>query len=98
MYNIRQIMKKNILIIGGVGFIGSHLVNELVKNKNNKITVIDDLSTGKIENILNNLDKIDFIKQDLFGVPSRQIYDEVYMLAAKVNDRNKSKDDYCWLA
>ena len=50
---------KNILVIGGAGFIGSHLIDELVIN--NKITVIDDLSTGKLGNIMHNLDKIDFL-------------------------------------
>ena len=34
----------NILITGGAGYIGSHLVEEL--SKKNKIIVIDNLSTG----------------------------------------------------
>jgi UDP-glucose 4-epimerase len=34
-----------ILVIGGAGYIGSHVVNELMK-KGHKITVFDDLSTG----------------------------------------------------
>ena len=40
-------MKKNILITGGCGFIGSHIVEELLKDKNNKIVVIDNLISGK---------------------------------------------------
>lgn len=38
------------LVTGGAGFIGSHLVDELIIQKN-KVAVIDDLSTGKMENV-----------------------------------------------
>lgn len=40
----------NILVTGGAGFIGSHLVDELIKLKHNVI-VVDNLSTGKRNNI-----------------------------------------------
>ena len=40
----------NILITGGAGFIGSHLAESLLKSGNN-IYVIDDLSTGSMDNI-----------------------------------------------
>ena len=42
---------KDILITGGLGFIGSHIVNELVEN--NTITIIDDFSSGNIYNLKN---------------------------------------------
>ena len=38
------------LITGGAGFIGSHLAEELL-DKNEYVHIIDDLSTGSIENI-----------------------------------------------
>ncbi len=41
---------KNILITGGAGFIGSHLANELIE-QNNKVVVIDNLSSGRKENL-----------------------------------------------
>ncbi|MFC1667540.1 GDP-mannose 4,6-dehydratase [Candidatus Omnitrophota bacterium] len=44
-----------ILITGGAGFIGSHLADELVA-AGNEITVLDNLSTGRFENI-EHLDK-----------------------------------------
>lgn len=57
-----QIKNKKILITGGVGFIGSHLVSALLK-KNNEIVVIDNLSAGSKENI--NTSKVKFIKGDI---------------------------------
>ena len=42
---------KNIIVTGGAGFIGSHLVKKLIDNGVEKILVIDDLSTGKLDNI-----------------------------------------------
>jgi len=40
-----------ILITGGAGFIGSHLAEELLKNKSNEVFIIDNLSTGRLSNI-----------------------------------------------
>ena len=43
---------KNILITGGAGFIGSHLTENLIKDKRvNKITIIDHLKDGSKKNI-----------------------------------------------
>ncbi len=52
------------IITGGAGFIGSHLVEKLIK-KNKKIIVLDNLSTGRIENIKRFKKKIKFIKCDI---------------------------------
>lgn len=43
-------MNKNILVIGGAGYIGSSCVNELVKGEYN-VTVLDNLSTGQIDKV-----------------------------------------------
>jgi len=40
-----------IVITGGAGFIGSNLAEELSKEKDNEVITVDDLSTGRIENI-----------------------------------------------
>ena len=44
------------LVTGGAGFIGSHLVDALVK-RGDRVVVIDDLSTGRRENLDQAIDK-----------------------------------------
>ena len=58
--------KVRVLITGGASFIGSHLVDALV-GRGVSVRVVDDLSTGKLENIEHHLTRcaIEFIKGDL---------------------------------
>ena len=58
--------KNKILVTGGAGFIGSHLVDRLIE-KGSKITVFDNLSSGKLQFIEHHLENPDFtlIKGDL---------------------------------
>jgi UDP-glucose 4-epimerase len=56
----------NSLITGGAGFIGSHLIDSLLK-KGNKVTVLDNYSTGRSSNLdhIKNVDLLQFIKCDI---------------------------------
>ena len=53
-----------VLVTGGAGFIGSHLVDELVKRRFH-VTVLDDLSTGRVENLSSCLERIRFVRGDI---------------------------------
>lgn len=55
-----------VLVTGGAGFIGSHLVDELIR-EGFEVTVLDNLSTGRIGNIKHHLEKkrFHFIEGDI---------------------------------
>lgn len=57
--------RKNVLVTGGVGFIGSHLCDELIKDSN--VICLDDFSSSRVENISHLLQQpnFEFIKHDL---------------------------------
>ena len=54
----------HVLVTGGASFIGSHLVDKLVSLGSN-VTVVDDLSSGSLENLQQSSKKIKFIQNDL---------------------------------
>ena len=79
-----------VLVTGGAGFIGSHLVEELVR-QGRCVTVIDNLSTGRRSNLTPiPVDRLTFIEDDLStAIPSLDPadFDEIYHLAAAVGVR-----------
>lgn len=78
---------KNILITGGLGFIGSHIANKLLNE--NKLTIIDNLSTGKLNYLDNPQHKnLTLIKKPLNSldlVANLKDMDYVFHLAAMVS-------------
>ena len=60
-----MIKNKKILITGGAGFLGSHLCKRLCKE--NEVIILDNLSTGRLQNIIDLIDnkKIQFIRHDV---------------------------------
>lgn len=61
----------NVLLTGGAGFIGSHIAEHLLKTDVAKIRIIDNLSTGKMENIqflLDKYDNIEFMYGDISNI------------------------------
>ena len=56
-------MKKTI-VSGGAGFIGSHLVDALIK-QGQEVIVLDNFSTGRSQNLAHIVDKIQLIKCDI---------------------------------
>lgn len=52
------------LVTGGAGFIGSHLVEQLLR-RGDVVRVLDDLSTGKKSNLASVIDRVEFIEGDV---------------------------------
>jgi UDP-glucose 4-epimerase len=81
----------NYLVTGGAGFIGSHLVDRLIKENN--ITVIDNLSSGKLEFIN---PKATFVEKDLLKLEDIlgdfEDIDTVFHIAANPDVKLSSVD------
>ena len=75
---------KDVVVTGGLGFIGSHIVDELVKANN--VTIIDNFSSGKLNNLDNpEHENLEIIEADLNDVDLNEIFngkDYVFHLAA----------------
>lgn len=70
----------HVTVTGGASFIGSHLVDKLVSLGSN-VSVIDNLSSGKKENLYKSWEKIDFKKNDL-----------EYIIKSELNDLFKDQE------
>jgi len=81
------------LVTGGCGFIGSHLVERLLET-GDKVVVIDDLSEGKLENIIYKPDNFEFYNQSILGDIGDLFkgVDIVFHLAAKTRPQESIKE------
>lgn len=76
-----------VLVTGGASFIGSHLVDKLVE-LGSKVTVIDDLSSGTLENLSQSKSQISFVQENLEYIKKEDIirifkgHEKVFHLAA----------------
>lgn len=61
---MRSINKTNVCVVGGAGFLGSHLVDHLVTDRGCRVTVLDNLCVGKREYVH---PKAMFIHHDVTG-------------------------------
>ncbi|MCX6742874.1 MAG: GDP-mannose 4,6-dehydratase, partial [Candidatus Parcubacteria bacterium] len=75
--------KKNILVLGGAGFIGSHLCDKLVQAS--KVICIDNFISGKEENIDHLLESENFIfiKDDVNNLVDLDKYKELERFQVK---------------
>ena len=81
------ISNKRVLVTGGAGFIGSHLVDALV-SRGCKVSIVDDLSTGREPNVnpaatLHRMATTD--RDGVMGVFAKERPELVYQLAANTN-------------
>jgi len=78
-------MQKNVLVTGGAGFIGSHLVDRLLADGTH-VTVLDNFSTGRPQNLAHCKDEIELIEADICDFNNIKMYfegrDIVFHLAA----------------
>ncbi len=80
---------RHVVVTGGAGFIGSHLV-EALRRRGRRVTILDDLSTGRVENVRHCLDDQCQLLEGRVGdlcQRADQIFDgvqQVYHLAATV--------------
>lgn len=79
-----RLKAENILVTGGAGFIGSHLVDELAEQGYNAV-VVDNLSSGKETNINPKAQfyKVDVRDEDIFQVLEKEKIEGVFHLAAQ---------------
>lgn len=72
---------KRILVTGGAGFLGSHLIDRLVE-QDHEVVCLDNLQTGSLDNISHLQGKITFVQHDISeSLPQLGHFDEIYNLA-----------------
>ncbi len=73
----------NILVAGGAGFIGSHLVDALIKD-GHRVDIVDNFVTGRKQNIAHLKEEylVNLIEMDISTEVPNKTYDRIYNLAS----------------
>jgi nucleoside-diphosphate-sugar epimerase len=92
--------EKRILVTGGAGFIGTHLVNALAMRSEAKLEIVDDLSSSSISQ-----DRFDFFNRkgilfrhstvEDFRIPTDVRYRQIYHLACRVGPARVTQYSGC---
>jgi UDP-glucose 4-epimerase len=77
--NIKLLKGKKILVTGGAGFIGSHIVDRLAPE--NDVTVFDNLYHGIMDNLARSRDRIKFVSGDMLdkGLITKLVNENEYI-------------------
>lgn len=78
-----------VLVAGGAGFVGSHLVERLVA-RGDEVTVIDNLITGSASNLAPVADRVTLVRSDAETAPDGW-YDRIYHLASPASPEAYSR-------
>lgn len=83
----------NILVTGGAGFIGSHLVEKLIE-LGHKVVILDNLSSGSLDNLHEHFEEFVLrdITQPLDDIFEKYKFEYVFHLAAQINLRESIKN------
>lgn len=85
-------MGKRVLVTGGAGFLGSHLIDRLVE-RGDDVICLDNLQTGSLQNIAHVRQYITFIQHDIINpLPEMGIFSEIYNLACPASPMHYQVD------
>jgi len=83
----------SVVVTGGAGFIGSHLTEALCREY--EVVIIDDLSSGNVENLRSIKSKIRFYRKNILGKDIKKILKDaeiIFHFAAQINVRKSVED------